>query len=228
MSLKRQSKSSCNLNRALMNLDKILHLLKKEYPAARCTLNFSNPLELLIATILAAQCTDERVNQVTKNLFQKYRGPQDYLKVPQKELEEDIRPTGFFHNKATSIRKCMAMLVRDYEGRVPETLDKLLKLPGVGRKTANVILGNAFGEPGIVVDTHVKRVTQRLGLTNNTDPVKIEFDLMKLIPQSEWTNFSHQIVAHGRTICAAKKPLCSQCILKPYCQYYKKNHGDDD
>jgi len=215
-------------NSAIHNIDKILSLLKKEYPDARCTLNFSTPLELLIATILAAQCTDKRVNQVTVKLFKKYRRPQDYLKVDLEELEEDIRPTGFFRNKARSIRECVAAIVREYGGKVPEDMEKLVELPGVGRKTANVVLGNAFGIPGIVVDTHVGRVAQRLGLTSNSDPVKIEFDLMEMIPRNEWTNFSHQLVFHGRTICAAKKPLCESCVLKKYCQYYRKEFKNDD
>jgi endonuclease-3 len=209
-------------NAAIRNIDKILSILKKEYPDARCTLNFTTPFELLIATILAAQCTDERVNQVTEKLFKKYRRPQDYLKVELTELEEDIRPTGFFRNKARNIRECVAVLVREHGGKVPDAMEKLVELSGVGRKTANVVLGNAFGIPGIVVDTHVGRVTQRLGLTGNSDPVKIEFDLMEIIPRNEWTNFSHQIVFHGRTVCAAKKPICERCLLKEYCLYYKK------
>jgi endonuclease-3 len=218
----RKDNSIRNPHSAIPNIEKILSILKKEYPDARCTLNFSTPFELLIATILAAQCTDERVNQVTKGLFKKYRRPQDYLKVELKELEEDIRPTGFFRNKARNIRECVAEIVKEYGGKVPDDLKKLVQLPGVGRKTANVVLGNAFGIPGIVVDTHVGRVAQRLGLTSNSDPVKIEFDLMEVIPRNEWTNFSHQLVFHGRTVCFAKKPLCEQCVLKAYCTYYRK------
>jgi endonuclease-3 len=224
----RKNNSPPTPNSALRNIDKILLLLKKEYPDARCTLNFSTPIELLIATILAAQCTDERVNQVTVKLFKKYRRPQDYLKVELEELEEDIRPAGFFRNKARSIRECVAILVCEYGGKVPEDMEKLVELPGVGRKTANVVLGNAFGIPGIVVDTHVGRVAQRLGLTSNADPVKIEFDLMEIISRNEWTNFSHQIVFHGRTICAAKTPLCESCVLKKYCLYYRKEFKNDD
>ena len=209
-------------NSAIRNVEKILSLLKKEYPDARCTLNFTTPFELLIATILAAQCTDERVNQITEKLFKKYRRPQDYLKVELEELEEDIRPTGFFRNKARNIRGCVSQIVKDYDGQVPKNIGEFVKLPGVGRKTANVVLGNTFGIPGIVVDTHVGRVTRRLGLTSNTDPVKIEFDLMEIIPRKEWVDFSHQIVFHGRTVCNAKKPLCERCLLKAYCLYYKK------
>jgi endonuclease-3 len=203
-------------------VEKILPILKKEYPDARCTLNFTTPFELLIATILAAQCTDERVNQVTEKLFKKYRRPQDYLKVELTELEEDIRPTGFFRNKARNIRECVAVLVREHGGKVPDAMEKLVELPGVGRKTANVVLGNAFGIPGIVVDTHVGRVAQRLGLTTRTDPVKIEFDLLEIIPRKEWVDFSHQLVFHGRRVCSARKPLCERCLLKEYCLYYKK------
>jgi endonuclease-3 len=162
------------------------------------------------------------VNQVTERLFKKYRRPVDYLKVELKELEEDIRPTGFFHNKARSIRDCVFEIVRNYDGKVPGEIEKLVTLPGVGRKTANVVLGNAFGIPAIIVDTHVGRVSQRLGLTSNSDPVKIEFDLMEIIPRTEWTNFSHQLVFHGRKVCLARKPLCERCPLKEYSLYYKK------
>ena len=218
----RKESSPRTPNSAVRNVEKILPILKKEYPDARCTLNFSTPLELLIATILAAQCTDERVNQVTVKLFKKYRRPQDYLKVELSELEEDIRPTGFFRNKARSIRECVAVLVREDGGKVPGEMEKLVKLPGVGRKTANVVLGNTFGIPGIVVDTHVGRVAQRLGLTTRTDPVKIEFDLMEIIPRKELVDFSHQLVFHGRRVCSARKPLCERCLLKEYCLYYKK------
>jgi len=218
----RKESSPRTPNSAVRNVEKILPILKKEYPDARCTLNFSTPLELLIATILAAQCTDERVNQVTEKLFKKYRRPQDYLKVELEELEEDIRPTGFFRNKARNIRECAAVLVREYGGKVPSEMEKLVELPGVGRKTANVVLGNAFGIPGIVVDTHVGRVAQRLGLTTRTDPVQIEFDLMEIIPRKEWVDFSHQLVFHGRRVCSARKPLCERCLLKEYCLYYKK------
>ena len=209
-------------NSAVRNVEKILPILKKEYPDARCTLNFTTPFELLIATILAAQCTDERVNQVTAKLFKKYRRPQDYLKVELTELEEDIRPTGFFRNKARNIRGCVSRIVKDYDGQVPKDIGEFVKLPGVGRKTANVVLGNVFGMPGIVVDTHMGRVAQRLGLTASADPVKIEFDLMEIIPRKEWVDFSHQVVFHGRRVCSARKPLCERCLLKEYCLYYEK------
>ncbi|HEC32309.1 MAG TPA: endonuclease III [Deltaproteobacteria bacterium] len=202
-------------------IEAILRILDKLYPDAKCSLNFTNPLELLVATILSAQCTDERVNEVTKSLFEKYRSAKDYASVSQEELEEDIRPTGFYKNKAKSLRKCCEELERKFGGEVPPDLDKLVKLPGIGRKTANVVLGAAFGIPGIVVDTHVKRISRRLGLTREKDPVKIEFDLMKLIPKEKWTKFSHQMIYHGRAVCKSRKPLCEECELREYCDYYR-------
>ncbi len=206
---------------ARANIDKILKILDQLYPDARCSLNFSNPLELLVATILSAQCTDDRVNEVTRKLFKKYRSAADYTSVSQEELEEDIRSTGFYKNKAKNLRKCCQELVEKFNGEVPPDLDKLVKLPGIGRKTANVVLGAAFGIPGIVVDTHVKRISQRLGLTREKDPVKIEFDLMKIIPKDRWTKFSHQLIYHGRAVCKSRKPLCDECALKEYCEYYR-------
>jgi len=196
---------------------KIIVLLKKRYPDARCALNFKSPLELLVATILSAQCTDERVNKVTKDLFKKYRGAQDYARAEPEILENDIRSTGFYKNKTKSIIGCCKKIVEKYKGKVPSTMEGLVHLGGVGRKTANVVLGNVFGIPGIVVDTHVKRIAYRLGLTNNHDPVKIEYDLMKLVPRKEWTQFSHLIIFHGRNTCMARKPLCAECVLKKLC-----------
>jgi endonuclease-3 len=196
---------------------KIITLLKKRYSDARCTLNFKNPLELLVATILSAQCTDKRVNKVTKDLFKKFRRAEDYAKAKPEILENDIRSTGFYKNKTKSIVKCCKKIVEKYEGNVPSSMEELVNLGGVGRKTANVILGNAFGIPGMVVDTHVKRVTHRLGLTKNQDPVKIEYDLMELIPQKEWTQFSHLIIFHGRNTCMARKPLCDKCVVRALC-----------
>jgi len=193
--------------------------LKKHYPDAGCTLDFQNPLELLIATILAAQCTDERVNQVTPALFPKYRTPADYAQIPQARLEKLIRSTGFFRNKAKQIRGCAARLAEEHRGQVPADLEALVQLPGVGRKTANVILGNVFGIPGIVVDTHVRRVSRRLELTEHEDPVRIEFDLMKLVPKKEWTDFSHQVLFHGRRVCLARRPKCDACPLRKSCPY---------
>lgn len=196
---------------------KIFDRLTREYPTARTALRFQSPLELLIATILSAQCTDVRVNQVTKDLFQRYKSVQDYVQADLKELEEAVRPTGFFHNKAKAIKICCKEILERHNGKLPDTMEELTKLSGVGRKTANVILGNAFGIPGIVVDTHVKRLSQRLGLTKNKDPVKIEFDLMDLLPKDRWTPFSHLLIFHGRNICKARRPLCPSCCLSELC-----------
>jgi endonuclease-3 len=203
----------------------MLKILSKEIPDSRIALRFSNPLELLIATILSAQCTDVKVNQVTETLFKKHRSVENYAKVSLAELEEEIRPTGFYRNKAKSLQKCCQELVARFGGEVPKTLEELVTLPGVGRKTANVILGNVFGIPGIVVDTHVHRVSQRIGLTKNEDPVKIEFDLMKMVPKEEWTHFSNLLVWHGRKICVAKKPLCEICPIMKLCDYGSKKMG---
>jgi endonuclease-3 len=199
----------------------ILKALDQAYPHARIALRFSNAYELLVATILSAQCTDERVNQVTPSLFKKYPHAGALAKADPAELEDDIRSTGFFRNKAKSLLGCAKALVERHGGEVPPDLDALVKLPGIGRKTANAVLGAAYGIPGIVVDTHVSRVTQRLGLTNHTDPVKIEFDLMEILPKERWTLFSHQIILHGRQICIARRPLCDRCPLSPWCDYYK-------
>ena len=202
--------------------------LDAHYPASRCTLNFKNPLQLLVATILAAQCTDERVNIVSKDLFRKYRTVDDYADADPDALMEDIRSTGFFRNKAGNLKAAAQTMRARHGGKVPRTLDELVALPGVGRKTANVILGNAFNTPGVVVDTHVTRVSQRLGLSRNSDPVKIEFDLMALFPKESWTLVSHQIVEHGRTLCNARKPLCGDCFLLHLCphgQTLKRNAG---
>jgi len=196
---------------------RIITFLKRRYPDARCALNFKSPLELLIATILSAQCTDERVNKVTKDLFKKYRRADDYAKVKPKIFENDIRSTGFYKNKAKSIINCCREMVEKHGGEVPSSLEELVNLGGVGRKTANVVLGNAFGIPGIVVDTHVKRVAHRLALTKNQDPVKIEYDLMELVTKKEWTTFSHLMIFHGRYTCMAKKPLCSECVVENLC-----------
>ena len=196
----------------------VVRRLKAAYPDARCALNFKSPLELLIATILSAQCTDTRVNIVTKDLFRKYKDARAYAAAKQPELERAIQSTGFFRNKAKSIAGCCGKLVEQYQGRVPQELDALVALPGVGRKTANVVLGTAFGLPtGVVVDTHVTRVSRRLGLTAHTDPVKIERDLMTLLPKREWIDYSHRVIAHGRQICQARKPKCEICPLADIC-----------
>lgn len=197
---------------------KIIKLLKREYPDASCSLEHSNPLELLVATILSAQCTDERVNQVTRALFRKYRKCDDYLKVEQAELEEDIRPTGFYRNKARAIRGACRLIKERHDGRVPDKIEELLELPGVARKTANVVLGNAFGiESGVVVDTHVARLSRRLALSVEAQPEKIERDLILLVPRSDWILFPHLLIAHGRKICKARTPLCAECILEKLC-----------
>jgi endonuclease-3 len=196
---------------------KILDILQKEYPDVRVTLDFQNAFQLLIATILAAQCTDERVNLVTKDLFRKYRTPADFAQADLETLEEEIRPTGFFHNKAKSIIRCCQDMVTKFSGRVPQNLEELTSLAGVGRKTANIILGNAFGQQAIAVDTHVKRVTHRLGWARSDDPDKIEFELMEVIPESRWTLACHQIVFHGRKVCMAKNPQCPTCPVAKLC-----------
>jgi len=192
--------------------------LKAEYPDARTELDWSNPLELLVATILSAQTTDVQVNLVTKSLFAKYRKAEDYASATPEALEEDIRPTGFYRNKARSLRGMAGALVEEHEGEVPRTLAELVALPGVGRKTANVVLGNAFGtNEGIVVDTHVRRVSGRLGLTENRDPVKIEQDLIELVPEVDRTVFSHLLILHGRRTCKARNPDCPNCVLNDIC-----------
>ena len=198
--------------------EQIIKLLKRAHPDAHCALNHSNAFELLLATILSAQCTDERVNVVTADLFRKYRKPDDYLKVPETELQQDIRTTGFFRNKTRSIQGACKMLVEEFNGEVPKTMEELLKLPGVARKTANVVLGVAYGiAAGIVVDTHVTRLSRRLGLTKQTDAVKIENDLIELVPKKDWIIFSHLLIFHGRRICKARRPLCEECSVEKLC-----------
>ncbi|HEX8523048.1 MAG TPA: endonuclease III [Tepidisphaeraceae bacterium] len=197
---------------------KVLPILKQMYPSAHCSLDHKNALELLVATILSAQCTDERVNIVTKSLFKKYRSAGDYAKAPQEELEKDIQSTGFFRNKAKSLRGMGQALVETHAGKVPATMDDLTHLPGVGRKTANVVLGNAFGENvGVVVDTHVARLSNRLAFTKHADPVKIEQDLMAIVPREDWTLWSHLLIYHGREICKARNPECERCPLLSDC-----------
>jgi endonuclease-3 len=206
-------------------VSEIIKILSKEIPNSRIALKFSNPIELLIATILSAQCTDVKVNQVTADLFKKYRSAKDYAESNLVTLEEEIRPTGFYRNKAKSIQRCCQELIKRFGGEIPKTLEELVTLPGVGRKTANVILGNVFGIPGIVVDTHVHRVSQRIGLTKNDDAVKIEFDLMKTVPKEEWTHFSNLLIWHGRKTCVARKPLCGTCSIRKWCDYGSKVKG---
>jgi len=198
--------------------EKIIRLLKRAHPDAHCALNHSNAFELLVATILSAQCTDERVNIVTADLFRKYRKPEDYLKVPATELQQDIRTTGFFRNKTKSIQGACKMLVEEFGGEVPKTMEELLKLPGVARKTANVVLGVAYGiAEGIVVDTHVSRVSQRLRFTRNQGAGKIERDLMEIVPRKDWIDFAHLLIFHGRRVCKARRPLCEECVAEKLC-----------
>lgn len=197
---------------------KIIGLLKKAYPDAKCSLNHSNAFELLIATILSAQCTDARVNIVTQDLFRKYRKPEDYLKVSEKDLQRDIRTTGFFRNKTKSIQGTARVLSEQHAGKVPNTIEELLDLPGVARKTANVVMGNAFGiSSGVVVDTHVTRLSHRLGLSAEKTAEKIENDLIGLVPKKDWIIFPHLLIAHGRAICKARNPLCDQCVIEKHC-----------
>jgi endonuclease III len=196
----------------------LLERLYALYPDARCELKYGSPFELLVATILSAQCTDARVNVVTGELFRKYRGPEDYLAVPQEELEADIHSTGFFRNKAKNIRGACRRILEVYGGRVPDTMEELLTLPGVARKTANVVLGNCFGRAeGIAVDTHVTRLSALLGLTTYTDPVKIERDLMARFPREHWTMLTHLLIFHGRRVCIARRPNCAGCALSDLC-----------
>jgi endonuclease III len=202
-----------------VRVQKILSGLDQAYPDAQCALRHSNPLELLIATILSAQCTDARVNIVTQDLFRKYTSPQDYVSVSREELEADIRSTGFYHNKAKSIRGACAMILEIFGGTVPESMEELLQLPGVARKTANVVLGVAYSKAeGIVVDTHVFRISRRLDLTDSETPESIERDLMQIIPRNRWISFSHQMILHGRTTCKARNPLCIECPVEKICE----------
>ncbi len=202
---------------------KIIALLKKQYPNASIALRSSGPLELLVATVLSAQCTDAMVNRVTERLFKKYKTAKDYANANLKEFEQDIRSTGFYHNKAKNIISAARLIIEEFNGKVPDTMEKLITLPGVARKTANIVLFNAFNKiEGIAVDTHVRRLSQRLGLSKNEDPRKIEQDLMELVPRDMWGELNHLLIGHGRKICIAKKPLCPECLLNKLCPYYAK------
>lgn len=202
---------------------KILQVLDEQYPFdIYCYLDYESPIQLLIATILSAQCTDNRVNIVTKSLFKKYKSIHDFANADLTELEEDIKSTGFYRNKSKNIKNCCNVLIENYNGVVPSEIDELIKLPGVGRKTANVVRSHIFNIPSIVVDTHVKRVSMRLGFTKNKDPDKIEFDLYKILPEEHWMRYNTQIIAHGRAVCKAPRPRCMECCFIEYCGFMKK------
>jgi endonuclease-3 len=202
---------------AAARVKKIVPILKKTYPQATIALHFADPLELLIATILSAQCTDVRVNMVTPELFRKYKSAAEWARADLKQIEQDIRTCGFYHNKAINIKGATKKIAEEFSGKVPSTMEELVTLPGVGRKTANVVLGNAFGIPAIACDTHVIRLSRRLQLSENSDPVKLEFDLADIVPKKDWTLFSHLLIFHGRSICVARKPKCPVCPIAQYC-----------
>ncbi|MCP4262214.1 MAG: endonuclease III [Planctomycetes bacterium] len=214
---KAAKKTKFNKAKAAERIKKIFPILKKTYPKARIALKHSNPLELLISTILSAQCTDVRVNMVTKTLFKKYTSAKDWAKTDTQQIESDIRSTGFFRNKAANIKGACTKVIEEFDGKIPGTMEEILTLPGVGRKTANCVLGNAFGIPGVVCDTHVIRLSRRLGLSPNSDPVKLEFDLAEIIPRKNWLLFSDLLIFHGRNICKARKPDCVNCPIARYC-----------
>ena len=213
----KQKKIKVKKDDAAQRVKKIWPILKKTYPGAKIALKFKDPLELLVSTILSAQCTDVRVNMVTKDLFKKYKSAADLAGADLKQIEEGIRSTGFFRNKANNIKGACTRIVEHYSGKVPNTMEELLTLPGVGRKTANCVLGDAFGIPGITCDTHVIRLSRRLGLSENSDPVKLEFDLAEIVPKRNWTAFSHLVITHGRNICNARKPNCPECPIAKHC-----------
>jgi endonuclease-3 len=207
------------LNKDKTRALKIQQILKKTYPEVKTQLHHANPFQLLVSTMLSAQCTDKQVNQVTKVLFQRLKTPQDFARASNETIEALIRPTGYYRNKAKNIKNCSKRLLGKHNGRVPQTLDQLVDLPGVGRKTANVVLGSAFNIPGMVVDTHVARISKRLGFTGSDNPVKIEFDLMEIIPKENWNDFSLQLIYFGRSICTARKPKCPTCPLDDLCEF---------
>ncbi len=223
----RSSRKTENLEALRRRGERINAILAKTYPDARCSLNFRSPYELLVATILSAQCTDERVNQVTPEFFRRYPSPEALAKAELTDIEEAIRSTGFYRNKARALKGMAEALVERFGGEVPGGMEDLVQLPGVGRKTANVVLGNCFDTPGITVDTHVQRVAKRLGLTQNEIPEKIEQDLMQVIPQKDWTHFSHRTILHGRYVCQARKPQCDRCPLTELCDYFAATKESD-
>ena len=203
----------------------ILKVLDELYPNAECSLEYDNPLQLLISTQLAAQCTDARVNMVAKDLYKKYQTAEDFANADLSELEQDIRSTGFYRNKAKNIIACCKQLVEKYDGKIPDNMEELLQLPGVGRKTANLVLYEIYGIQGVVVDTHAKRLSNHIGLTKNEDPEKIEYDLQKVVPKERWADFCHRLVFHGREVCNARKPDCENCKINSLCDHYKKIKG---
>ena len=213
----KRKKIKVDKEQAKERFKKMWPILKKTYPKAAIALRFGNPLELLIATILSAQCTDKQVNKVTPDLFKKYTSAADWAKTDLKQIESDIRTTGFYRNKALNIKGACTRITEHYGGKVPDKMEELLTLSGVGRKTANCVLGDAFGIPGITCDTHVIRLSRRLGLSENSDPVKLEFDLADIIPKRNWTAFSHVVITHGRNICMARKPDCENCPIAKHC-----------
>jgi endonuclease-3 len=211
-------------------MKQIIDILDGEYPNAKTAIHFANSLELLVATVLSAQCTDERVNKVTKDLFRKYRSAEDYARVDLGELEEDIRPTGFFRNKSKAIKSFCTDLVEKFNGKIPDNLEDLVSLSGIGRKTANLVLGEAYGIPGVVVDTHVLRLSRLIGMTENTDPTKVEFDLMEVLPRDKWIRFSNLLILHGRAICIARRPKHGECKIVDLCDEgirWKKEVGSN-
>jgi endonuclease-3 len=222
--LAKRKRIKVDKDQARERIKKIWPILKKEYPKAAIALRFVNPLELLIATILSAQCTDKRVNMVTRDLFKKYRSAADWANADLQQIESDIRSTGFFRNKALNIKGACIRIAEHYGGEVPGTMEELLTLPGVGRKTANCVLGDAFGVPGITCDTHVIRLSRRLGLSENSDPVKLEFDLAEIVPRRNWTAFSHLVITHGRNVCTARKPDCENCPIAKHCPSAENPH----
>lgn len=203
-------------------VEEIIKVFKKIYNDARCTLNYEDPLQLLVATQLAAQCTDARVNIVTETLFKKYKNALDFANADLEELERDLMSTGLYRNKARNIKQACRIIIDKFNGQVPDNMEDLLTLPGVGRKTANLVLGEVFGIPGIVVDTHAKRLSNRIGLSSGNDPKKVEFDLMAVVPKENWTEFCHQLVYHGRAVCTARKPQCNKCSIIDYCDFGRK------
>lgn len=221
----KNTREGADLKELAHRVVEIIRRLERRYPNPRTALSFSNPLELLVATVLSAQCTDERVNQITPSLFSKYRTPWDYANADLQKLEEEVRPTGFYRQKAKTLQAIGKALVEKFQGRVPGTLEELVSLPGVGRKTANLVLSEAFGIPGIVVDTHVQRVSRRIGLTQEDDPEAIEYDLMEICPREDWSKLSNLLIWHGRKTCVARKPKCGSCDIRELCQYPDKTES---